>query len=207
MTILPLTYLGNTEWFARLAQGDCIIDIGENWVKQTSRNRCEIMTSGGAATLTVPVHGYGQKIATKDIRIDNSKNWQHRHWVSLVSAYRNSPYFDHYEEKFAPIYARKFNFLTDLNLFLFNNLTSVLKLGNAIEISENYIVASTEDVDMRGKKAFRMFNNLTSKTPIFPNFPEYIQVFSATRPFVGGLSIVDLLFCEGPSAVDFLPEI
>ncbi len=54
MTILPLTYLGGVEWFARLAQDDCVIDVGENWVKQTARNRAEIMTANGVAALTVP---------------------------------------------------------------------------------------------------------------------------------------------------------
>ena len=32
----------------------------------------------------------------RDVRLDYSKRWQHQHWISLVSAYRGSPYFDHY---------------------------------------------------------------------------------------------------------------
>ncbi len=129
MTILPLTYLGNTEWFARLLAGDCIVDVGENWLKQTARNRCDILTANGVASLTVPVHGYGRKIAAKDIRIDGSKRWQHQHWTSLVSAYKNSPFFDHYEARFAAVYtARRFDFLVDLNLELLGIVTAVLGL-------------------------------------------------------------------------------
>lgn len=154
MTVLPVTYLGSVDYFARLLQDDCVIDIGENFVKQTARNRADILTANGPAGLTVPVHGYGAKIATKDVRIDNSKNWQHRHWVSIVSAYRNSPFFDHYEERFAPFYARKFDFLADFDLGLLDVLTGLLGM-DSVKISENYVVALPDDTDLRGKKALR----------------------------------------------------
>jgi hypothetical protein len=214
MTILPLTYLGGVEWFARLAASSassvaagadagvpcrCVIDVGENWVKQTSRNRAEILTANGVAALTVPVHGYGQKIRTKDVRIDNSKRWQHTHWTSIVSAYRGSPYFDHYEERFAPVYERRFEFLTDLNLELLGIVTNALGMDAAsIRISEDYIVAAAEDVDLRGKKALRRDGAQGV------SFRGYTQVFYDRVPFVPGLSIVDLLFCEGTSSSLYL---
>lgn len=237
MTILPLTYLGGVDWFARLAGGDCVIDIGENWVKQTARNRAEIMTAGGVGALMVPVHGGGQKIAIRDVRIDNSKRWQHNHWQSIVSAYRNSPFFDHYDERFAPFYTRKFDFLADLNLELLDVLLSVLKLpGVAVKISEDWVAAAPGDLDLRGKKALRRaevsacnpngdmsrnstpdpaHNRTRNSTPdparnSIPDalencvFREYTQVFSDRMPFTPGLSIVDLLFCEGPSATGLL---
>ncbi len=204
MTILPLTYLGGVEWFARLAQDDCVIDVGENWVKQTARNRAEIMTANGVAALTVPVHGYGPRIATKEVRIDNSKRWQHTHWVSMVSAYRNSPFFDHYQERFAPVYARRFDFLIDLNLELLGVLTTAFGLTGTVKISENYVTASPDDIDLRGKKALRRPDDPTDKA--FPSrcFQEYTQVFADRMPFTAGLSAVDLLFCEGPSARELL---
>jgi hypothetical protein len=225
MIILPVTYLGGVEWFMHLAKGDCVIDIGENWVKQTARNRAEILAAGGVAALTVPVHGGGQKIAIRDVRIDNTKRWQHNHWQSVVSAYRNSPFFDHYEERFAPFYTRKFDFLADLNLELLDVLLSVLKLpGVAVKISEDWVAAAPGDLDLRGKKALRraevsacnpngdMSRNSTPD-PAYNSIPdalenralrEYTQVFSDRMPFTPGLSIVDLLFCEGPSAIELL---
>ena len=223
MTILPLTYLGGIEWFAHLLAGGCVIDIGENWVKQTARNRCEILTSVGVAALTVPVHGYGAKIPTKDIRIDNSKRWQHQHWVSMVSAYRNSPFFDHYEGLFAPVYEKKLNYLADLNLELLNILTGLLDAGDAVKISETYVTAAPGDIDLMGKKALRREPPRPSGTPpregnttpplavgVPTGYPstggeglsrpetllKYTQVFSDRTEFVPGLSIIDLLFCE-----------
>ena len=47
-------------------------------------------------SLTVPVyHTGGVGTPTREIRIDYSKRWQHRHWQAIVSAYRGSPYFAH----------------------------------------------------------------------------------------------------------------
>lgn len=219
MTILPLAYLGNTEWFAHLTCGDCVIDIGENWIGQTARNRAEILTANGVAALTVPVHGGNganpTKIRTKEIRIDYSKRWQHTHWVSMVSAYRNSPFFDHYEERFAPVYGKRFDFLVDLNLELLGLLISALRLDCAVEISDSYIVPSSGDLDLRGKKALRWvgttMTELAARNVHRTGLPfgnadsgEYTQVFSDRMPFVAGLSVVDLLFCEGPSARDYL---
>ncbi len=215
MTILPITYLGGIEWFSRLARGGCVIDLGENWVKQSVRNRAEILTAGGVAALTVPVHGYGGKIATEQVRIDNSKRWQHTHWASIVSAYRNSPYFDHYEERFAPVYARKFDFLVDLNLELLGIVTAALGLDGVVKLSGDYVAAESGDIDLRGKKAFRRAESvpadmaLQGTVPSNPPsgsvcFQEYIQVFADRGPFITGLSIVDLLFCEGPSARELL---
>lgn len=199
MTILPLTYLGSTEWFAHLVRGECTIDVGENWVKQTARNRAEILAANGVATLTVPVHGYGVKIPAKDVRIDNSKRWQHQHWTSLVSAYKNSPFFDHYEARFAAVYtARRFDFLVDLNLELLGIVTAVLGLETQVKISENYVVAGADDLDLRGKKALRRNENHSPENSA--STAEYIQVFSDRMGFVPGLSVIDLVMCEGPAA-------
>ena len=131
----------------------------------------------------------------------------------MVSAYRNSAFFDHYEERLAPVYAKKFDFLTDLNIELLNILTSTLKLDGAMKISEHYITASPDDLDLRGKKALRRgASTPAGETTLHrddlpglkPDFQEYTQVFHDRMAFVPGLSIIDLLFCEGPAALEFL---
>jgi hypothetical protein len=199
MTILPLTYLGSTAYYARLLAGECVVDIHENWVKQTARNRCDIVTASGVSTLTVPVHAYGAKIAVKDVRIDNSKRWQHIHWGSLVAAYRNSPFFDHYSERLAPFYERRFDWLVDFNVEL--TRTTLTTLGveqSTLKLSEKYIETSTEETDLRPKKALRPEYETAM-------IPPYTQVFVDRMEFVPYVSIIDLVLCEsGPQAVNLL---
>ena len=124
-TILPLTYLGSTEYFRCLYDGTCVIDLYEHYVKQSYRNRCDILTAGGPASLTVHVVKGGsiRKRPVCDMRIDYSKRWQHQHWMSILSAYRNSPYFDHYRDRFEPFYNREFTFLADWNIALLETVT------------------------------------------------------------------------------------
>ncbi|MDR0907809.1 MAG: WbqC family protein [Rikenellaceae bacterium] len=200
MTVLPLTYLGSTAWFARLVAGECatgefvagecVVDVHENWVKQTARNRCDIATAGGVASLTVPVHAAGAKIATRDVRIDNSKRWQHVHWGSLVAAYRNSPFFDHYAERFAPFYEQKYDWLVDFNVGLTRAVLTTLGLNeDVLRLSEKYVEARPEDIDLRGKKSLRP----ECETLVLP---PYTQVFADRGEFAPNVSIIDLVMCE-----------
>ena len=55
MTILPAAYLGSVEYFAHLLCDDCVIDLGEHFVKRSERNRAQILASGGVMDLTVHV--------------------------------------------------------------------------------------------------------------------------------------------------------
>jgi hypothetical protein len=197
MTILPVTYLGNTAWWAHLLSEECIIDIGENWIKQSARNRCEILTPNGVATLTVGVCGRGDRVATKDVRIDYSKRWQHQHFHALLSAYKKSPYYDYYAEQFEPFYCRQWEWLAEYNLELTRTLLRMMGRSDELRISESYVEASEGDLDLRGKKQFLAS---TFAEPLQP----YTQVFCDRMEFVGGLSIIDLFFCEGPYASELL---
>ena len=116
-TILPLTYWGSIEQFANLVQGgeEAIIDLGENYVKRSERNRTEIVTPTGGMVLSVPlVKANRPRTPMRDMRIDNSKRWQHQHWIAILSAYRSSPYFDYIADRIAPIYEREWGIITSV---------------------------------------------------------------------------------------------
>lgn len=206
MTILPLLYLGNTEYYSLLhSDDDVVIDMGENYVKQSYRNRCEILTAGGVGMLTVNVVKGGSinKKPVMDMRIDYSKRWQHQHAVSLLSAYKNSPYFDHYREYFEPFYAKKYEFLADFNVDLLMLTLKLLRSEASPRFSETYVEAVASDTDMRS--AFEPLKRgphgeILNKGTAYGATP-YCQVFSDRLPFVPNLSVADLLFCEGPCAI------
>ncbi len=195
-TILPAAYLPSVAYVARLVQQPCIIDLHEHFIKRSERNRARILTPDGAMELTAHVqHGNRPRTPICDIRLDYSKRWQHQHAMALYSAYKSSPYFDFYWEHFVPFYEGEWRFLVDYNIEI---LTTLLKLMGRSEcmpqLSEHYIEASEQDLDLRPKK---------SESSTFVAEP-YVQVFSDRLPFTPNLSAIDLLFAEGPAAADVL---
>ena len=197
MKILSLTYLGNIRYYQKLLAGDAVIDLGEHYIKQSYRTRCEILTSSGVLPLSLQVvkPSNRDKPAMRDIRLDYSKRWQHRHWNSLVAAYQNSPYFDYLGDIFEPFYRRRFEFLVDLNIGLLEEVLKIIGRCGEVRYSESYIEAGEGDEDLRD--AISPKPRLAKPDPSFIVRP-YTQVFG--EEFVPNLSIIDTLMCCGPRA-------
>ncbi len=192
MVILPSAYLPSVEYVARLLREECVIDLGEHYIKRSQRNRGLILSANGVMPLSLHVeNGNRPRQPMRDVRIDYSKRWQHQHWVSILSAYKSSPYFDHYAPELEPFYRREWRYLVDYNMEYLQTLLRLLGVTAQVSYSEQYIEAASADCDLRPK------HNEGSTFVAEP----YIQVFSDRMPFAANLSVIDLLMCEGPSAV------
>lgn len=195
----------SVEYVARLLREECVIDLGENYIKRSERNRARILSANGVMPLTVHVeNGNRPRQRMRDVKIDYSKRWQHQHWVSILSAYKSSPYFDFYGEEFAPFFERPYEFLVDWNRDLCHTAMRALGIGKELNISERWINAeatATFDYDLRG--AFSPKPRLAMADERFAAQP-YCQVFADRAPFAPNISILDLLFCEGPAATTIL---
>ncbi len=192
MTILPIAYMPSVEYVARLLREESVVDLGEHYIKRSQRNRAQILSANGVMSLTVNVENANRpRQMIKDVRIDYSKRWQHQHWVSIMSAYKSSPYFDHYAHLLEPFYKREWRYLVDYNMEYLSTLLRLLGVDDKVNISEKYVAAREGDIDLRPK------HNEGSTFVAEP----YFQVFSDRMPFVANLSILDLLLCEGPQAV------
>ncbi len=193
--IVPSTYLPSIEIMRAIASGDYIIDLGEHYIKRSERNRAEVMTAGGVMQLTVNIcRGNRPRTPMREVAIDYSKRWQHQHWMAITSAYRSSPFFDYYADELEPFFETKYERLVDLNLAITKKILQLLGLPSDLKISEEYVDAQQGDIDMRPK------GKQGSDVALTP----YIQVFSDRLPYVENLSILDLLFCEGPNALSFI---
>ena len=172
-----------------------ILEKHEHYVKQSYRSRCYINTSQGTRMLTVPLTEKHGKTFIKDVRIDYSTKWQNNHWRTLQSAYKNAPFFEHYEAGMHKQLYTSHHFLFDFNLALLSFCLKSLKSDLVISESVSYEKKSIPSVlDLRSaiqaKKPY-------SERPYYKPAP-YLQVFG--NMFVPNLSLIDLLFCEGPNA-------
>jgi len=195
--VFPCCYLPPIEYFFHLIQHpEVSIDIHENFVKQTYRNRCSILSPNGTLKLIVPVLRKGKTSKIKEVKIAYHENWQKIHWKSIEAAYRSSPYFEFYEDDFKSLFLEsKHTFLADLNFQLLDKIIDLLGINVGYTKSESYIAHDDNMLD---------FRPISPKQKPDLNFPEYIQVFGDKNGFTPNLSILDLLFNEGPNAKSYL---
>ncbi len=202
--VLSSAYLGPVQYYSKLAHYDKIlIEAHENFVKQSYRNRCNIYGANGVLVLSIPVKKDQPKTKTKDIRIDYDTNWRKMHWKSIESAYRSSPFFEFYEDDLMPFYEKKYKYLLDFNHEIQQVILEHLELESHIIFTDHYLQAEEiEIIDYREK--------IHPKKKVVDNqfiIKEYTQVFHKKHGFITNLSIIDLLFNEGPNAINILKNV
>ncbi|MEZ4883107.1 MAG: WbqC family protein [Chitinophagales bacterium] len=205
--LIESQYVGNIHYYARLLHhGKVLIEQCEHFQKATYRNRCHIAMPDGQLRLSIPLkRGRSQRQTMKDMKISYDEEWQKHHWNSLKSAYRSSPYFEYYEDDLLPIYTQKMVYLMDFNQHLNNFILTALHAQNLIEITftEEFhkIYDSSKVIDFR---SFIQPNPSKEKQdPLFET-PVYHQVFETKTGFLPNLSVLDLLFSEGPNSLEIL---
>jgi hypothetical protein len=198
--LLPTSYFAPVSYYAALLRaGEITVELYEHFPKQTWRNRCTIYSPNGMQHLVVPLDGRKDKTLTKDIRISYDRDWQTLHWRSLEAAYRSSPYFEFYEDDFAPFYEERYASLVEFNTRIQEKVMELLKIQKDIHCTGAYEARPAGLTDLR---------HLVSKEEVRgKQFPRYMQVFENKHGFLSNLSIADLLFNLGPRAPDYLREL
>lgn len=202
--IFPALYNGPVQYFARLVrEEEIILEQFDSYTKQTYRNRCRIVGPNGTLTLSIPVKRIkGTKTLFKDVRVDYDTPWNRIHWKSLVAAYASSPFFEFFEDELLSFYEEKFGFLVDLNARLLDKTMELMGISVSIKLSEKFVA-------LCGKEDPRHFIhpklNILEADPLFTPCP-YHQVFEEKLGFQPNLSILDLLFNEGPDSLIVLKK-
>ncbi len=209
MRIFPSAYLPSVGYFVEMVGASAaVVDVAEHYLKRSVRNRTHIMTAQGEMALTIPVRNANRmRMPMQRVEIDYSRRWQHQHWVSIVSAYRSSPYFDHYAPYIEPLYRREWPTLVEFNEALMAVIIKLLGMGQrgatdslSYTLSTQYVEAADGVVDLRPKGALDVEALRSRGTAL----PQYMQVFDERIAFEPNASILDLLFCEGTNALSLL---
>lgn len=206
--LLSTAYFPPAEYFALLARDMTLspdrvlpsvvhLEACENYQKQSYRNRCYILASDGPQMLQVPVVHVAD-MSIRNVLVDYSTPWVVRTERALSTAYETSAFFEYYSPELFALLESGEPRLWDLNLKLLKWCAA--KAGINCEILPTTEFAAPGSV----KDDFRFSIHPKQPLPAIPVRPWY-QVFrQKAGGFTPGLSILDLLFNEGPDSLSFI---
>lgn len=186
------------------------------------RNRNLIKTGNGPFWLSIPVHVKHRREQKINETLVYEKSWAEKHWKTIVGNYSRAAYFKQYRDFFAELYASATSdYLSEINQEF------LMKICQLLEIRTELVQSSS--LNLQGERteklvhACRMFNadtyltgpaarnylneelfhahNIKVEWMDYSGYPEYQQLFP---PFEHAVSIIDLIFNEGPAARNFM---
>lgn len=193
-----LQYFGSINLYSTLINQTNVFFLPDvPFKKALHPNRQKLMGANSPLLLTVPlVGGRDQKQKLKDVQISYTDPWQRIHWRGIVSNYRKSPWFEEYAPQLELLFQLNEKFLIDLNLKTMNWVLEKLKMKLDI-LADGEINMNSDHISVAHQK----------NENISLQYPSYTQVFSDKYGFMPNLGILDLLFCKGPLALEYLASV
>jgi len=193
--LLSTAYLPPLNYMSKLIEAEeVVIEKHEYFVKQSYRNRCEILTAGGKLSLSIPLLKQTDKEIISQKKISYAEDWQKQHWRAITSAYKNSPYFEFFEDELRPFYDKQYEFLFEYNNQLLQTVLNILRIKKSIGFTSEYEAAPVGLIDLRSLSELNNSNALVIQP--------YYQVFADKQGFTSNLSCLDALFNIGLKTID-----
>jgi len=116
-------YLPWLGYLDKIARADVFVVMDDlQFEAQNFQNRQRVKLPQGPAWLTVPLCRGAQSDRILDKRIATAphpkQDWQHRHWLTLLTSYRRARHFARYAEPLRAVYTRPWTSLVELDLHL-----------------------------------------------------------------------------------------
>ena len=205
--LLVTSYWPNLHYFFYVLNASIIhIEQFDNYSKQSYRNRTQILSANGILNLSIPIKKNKSEKVVNAIEISYKEDWQKNHWRAITSAYKNSPYFDFFEEDLKVFYSNKYNLLIDYNTDQLKFIIKVLKQKKNIQLTKQYESNPESVIDLRTiihpKQSYLSDKLVANKLD-----QSYYQTFENKISFTPNLSILDLLFNKGLQTIDYLKSI
>lgn len=194
--LLELHYLPCIEYVDHLLSANEIwIEAHEHYQKQSYRNRCKILMANKIESLSVPILEGSKKILIRDVKIDYSQFWQKVHQRSIQTAYGKAPYYEHFSDYFRALYDKKPTYLWDFNLEALTVCLRLLRQTKTLNLTTEY----NKNTELLVETIIDKRSSIVPKVESTYKGKFYTQVFG--REFVPNLSILDLIFNEGPNGI------
>ncbi len=196
--LLHPTYFPNVAHMAIMLQSESInFEYCDTYGKQTYRNRCCIMGANGLLQLNIPViHTQKNRQLYRNVAVTHAEKWQLKHLKSLETAYRKSPFFEYYIDDLKPLFTKEVSHLYEFNMDCLKVIFECLQLPLSFSFTKSFDQNQGQVSDAR--------TLVFCKKEVNQFFENYIQVFNDKHGFVGNLSVLDLLFNEGPNTINYL---
>ncbi len=205
--LLSIAYMAPIQYFTKFVSYQQIyIEYCESYMKQSFRNRAVILAANGPLQLSIPVaDGPRAKGPIRDLKLSFDQPWQMMHWRGISSAYNSSPFFEYYADDLAPFFhEKKWKYLFDFNIEIQSAILKAINLNATIKPTEEYYLQGEVPESMDDFR-YIIHPKEQKQEPDLHFFPTpYTQVFNEKWGFVPNLSILDLLFSEGPQTISHL---
>lgn len=192
--LLNLPYAGCVwHWARMLAAQHVVFEAAARYQRRTFRSRTIIMTSSGKLAISVPVES-DYSLPYNQIHINYDTPWQQQHQRALLSAYNNTPFYEFYADEFTALYSRNYDKIWDFNVDMMHLIAECLGIELKYSLTQEFTTAPEDCMDLRISIEPKYQEKLQEEAMEVP----YYQVFNSKFGFVGGLSVLDLLFNMGP---------
>lgn len=192
------------------------------YTRRDWRNRNMIKTAGGTKWLTIPVEVKGKYFQKINETTVSEKDWNIAHLNMLKQNYKPAKCYKSTIDWVENLYVNcKFELLTEINQYFIEEINKFLDITTTIRRSENFVLAEEKTqrlVDIckeiggsdyysgPAAKAYMdepLFEKENIKVHYFDysGYKEYEQPYP---PFEHGVTILDLIMCEGENAKSFL---
>jgi hypothetical protein len=226
VAVIQSSYVPWKGYFDLIRAADQFVLLDDvQFTKRDWRSRNRIKTAAGPSWLSIPVHTKGRYLQRiRDVTIAE-RDWGGRHWDTIRRSYARAPYFETYAARFEALYLQPVSDrLSDVNRSFIDAICRGLGITTPIGWSSEF--ASRDGRNERlidicvacgatdylsgpsassylDRDAFRAAG-ITIHIADYAGYAEYPQPHP---PFEHAVSALDLLFCTGPKAIDYMKDV
>lgn len=223
VAISQSNYIPWKGYFDLIASVDIFVLYDEmQYTKNDWRNRNKIKTNNGLLWLTIPVDTKN-KLTQKISEAQTANHiWRKKHWASICQSYAKSPYFDCYKNDLSKLFLEhNSSSLSEINFQFIQYICQVLEIKTKLIQSSEFFLSGNKsekvlgickaintDVYVSGPAAkdyldeeLFLCEGIRVEWMDYTHYQEYAQQYP---PFEHNVTVLDLIFNEGPNSRNFL---